>query len=83
MKELPNALYRAAQVRELDRRAIEESGIAPAELMQPAGQAAFDALRLRFPHARRIAVFCGKGNNGGSSGEVGKANLVWVLLMCW
>lgn len=65
MKQLPNSLYRADQVRELDRRCIEEFGIAGAALMERAGQAAFDALRQRFPRSSRIAVFCGKGNNGG------------------
>ena len=33
--------------------------------MQRAGQAAFDALCERWPEARRIAVLCGGGNNGG------------------
>lgn len=57
-------LYSAAQVRELDRRAIE-SGIAAVELMARAGEAAFRLLRARFPRARRIAILCGSGNNGG------------------
>ncbi|MEE2729818.1 MAG: NAD(P)H-hydrate dehydratase [Pseudomonadota bacterium] len=63
--ELPAALYRAAQVRELDRIAIEEHGIPGFELMSRAGQAAFDLLRDRWPQARRLCVFCGVGNNGG------------------
>ena len=62
---LPLDLYRAEQTRELDRRAIEEHGIPGATLMERAGQAAFDALRERWPRARRIAVLCGIGNNGG------------------
>lgn len=62
---LPIPLYTAAQVRELDRRAIELHGIPAAELMARAGAAAFRVLRERFPHARRIAVVCGSGNNGG------------------
>jgi len=62
---LPSALYRAAEVRELDRIAIEELGIAGATLMERAGVAAFKALRHAFPDARRIAVVCGPGNNGG------------------
>jgi NAD(P)H-hydrate epimerase len=33
--------------------------------MQRAGAAAFDLLRTRWPRARRIAVVCGPGNNGG------------------
>jgi NAD(P)H-hydrate epimerase len=62
---LPYALYRAAQVRELDRLAIEEQGIAGGELMARAGQAAFAVLCHRWPRARRVAVLCGIGNNGG------------------
>lgn len=67
MRRLPNALYRAEQVREFDRLAIEEQGIAGAELMERAGQAAFNALREAWPRARRIAVLAGVGNNGGDA----------------
>jgi len=62
---LPEALYTGAQVRELDRRAIEAHGIPGSELMERAGAAAFAALRTRFPRARAIGVVCGPGNNGG------------------
>ena len=64
MTTLPKALYTAAQTRELDRLAIA-AGTPGAELMTRAGQAAFDALCGRWPEARRIAVLCGGGNNGG------------------
>lgn len=65
MTDLPTALYTAAQVRELDRRAIEDFAIPGYELMQRAGRAAFGVLRARWPAARRITVLCGTGNNGG------------------
>ena len=65
MPELPFELYRAAQVRELDRIAIEERGIPGYTLMRRAGDAAFALSRERWPRARRIAVVCGGGNNGG------------------
>ncbi len=64
MTTLPKALYTAAQTRELDRLAIA-AGTPGAELMSRAGQAAFDALCECWPEARRIAVLCGGGNNGG------------------
>ena len=67
MRRLPNSLYRAEQVREFDRMAIEEQGIAGAELMERAGKVAFDALREAWPRARRIAVLAGVGNNGGDA----------------
>ncbi len=63
--ELPEALYYAAQSRQLDRLAIEQRGIAGYTLMQRAGAAAFSLLRRRWPHARRVTVVCGPGNNGG------------------
>ncbi|MBK1719402.1 NAD(P)H-hydrate dehydratase [Thiocystis violacea] len=62
---LPHALYRAEQVRHLDRIAIEEHGIPGIELMNRAGAVAYRVLRERWPNARRIAVLAGVGNNGG------------------
>lgn len=62
---LPLSIYSAAQVRELDRRAIENHGVPGAELMERAGAAVWEVVRERFPRARRIAVVCGPGNNGG------------------
>jgi NAD(P)H-hydrate epimerase len=65
MRALPVELYRAVQVRELDRIAIEEHGIPGYDLMSRAGAAAFELLRQRWPDARRIVVVCGGGNNAG------------------
>lgn len=65
MKTLPHDLYRAAQVRELDRLAIDLGGITGNALMERAGEAAYDLLRRRWPEARRVAIVCGVGNNGG------------------
>jgi ADP-dependent NAD(P)H-hydrate dehydratase / NAD(P)H-hydrate epimerase len=62
---LPRDLYRAAQVRELDRIAIEDCGIAGFKLMQTAGAAAFAALTEAWPQAQHLLVFAGAGNNGG------------------
>ncbi len=62
---LPTNLYRAEQVRELDRIAIEEKGIAGFDLMQAAAAVAFNALREQWPHVRHLIVFVGGGNNGG------------------
>jgi NAD(P)H-hydrate epimerase len=62
---LPHALYRAEQIRELDRCAIEDHGIPGAELMERAGTAAYRLLRDRWPDARDLTLLCGAGNNGG------------------
>jgi NAD(P)H-hydrate epimerase len=65
MNRLPAELYRAEQVRELDRRAIQAHAIPGFTLMQRAAAAAFGQLRWRWPDASRLAVVCGTGNNGG------------------
>jgi NAD(P)H-hydrate epimerase len=65
MEHLPEALYRAADTRTADRRAAAKFGLGGGVLMERAGAAAFALLRERFPRARRIAVVCGPGNNGG------------------
>jgi NAD(P)H-hydrate epimerase len=65
MQHLPINLYRAAQVRELDRIAIQERGIPGFELMSRAGDEVFASIKKQWPDARSIAVFCGSGNNAG------------------
>jgi len=66
-KYLPLPLYRANQVRELDRIAIEEIGIPGICLMERAGSAAFEILKSHWPKAHRIIVVCGTGNNAGDA----------------
>lgn len=58
-------LYTVEQVRAIDRRAIDDLGVSGFELMNRAATAAFACLCRQWPHARRIVVFCGPGNNGG------------------
>ncbi|MEA5446256.1 NAD(P)H-hydrate dehydratase [Gammaproteobacteria bacterium AB-CW1] len=67
MTRIPEqALYTAAQVRELDRRAIEDAGIGGYPLMCRAGEAAFRRLRFFWPGGSgRLLVLTGPGNNGG------------------
>lgn len=65
MTKLPSELYRAAQVRELDRIAIQERNIPGYTLMSRAGVATFRTLRQHWPQAQRVAVVCGAGNNAG------------------
>ena len=61
-------LATAAQMKELDRQAIEERGIPSIDLMERAAEgvakAALELLPQR-PGKCRAAVFCGTGNNGG------------------
>ena len=61
----PLVLYNAAQVRELDRRAIQDFWIPGATLMARAGKSVFHTLRQQWPKVSRFAVVCGVGNNAG------------------
>jgi ADP-dependent NAD(P)H-hydrate dehydratase / NAD(P)H-hydrate epimerase len=58
-------LWPAEALRELDRRTIEDAGLPGIALMEAAGARAAELVRERFPSARRVAVLCGPGNNGG------------------
>ncbi|MES9876495.1 MAG: NAD(P)H-hydrate dehydratase [Candidatus Sedimenticola sp. PURPLELP] len=62
---LPAALYRAEQVRELDRIAIEDHAIPGHTLMERAGEAGYELMEKTWPGLKEIAVVCGIGNNGG------------------
>jgi NAD(P)H-hydrate epimerase len=62
---LPEALYTAAQVRELDRIAIQEQGIPGYTLMCRAGEAVFRAVQELLPGRGSLLIVCGGGNNAG------------------
>lgn len=72
---LPPELYRADQVRAMDRHAIDDLGIPGIELMRRAGRAAFAELRRRWPGVRTVSVLCGAGNNGGDGYVVARLAL--------
>ncbi len=61
----PNAIYSAAQVRALDAYEIGQRQVPSFTLMTRAAEGALKILHARWPHARRITVVCGAGNNGG------------------
>ena len=69
----------AQQMRDLDRRAMEEFGMPGAVLMENAGRAVVDVMLREFGslEGKRIAVFCGSGNNGGDGAVI--ARLLWLL----
>lgn len=56
-------LYGVERSRALEQQALARS--APHALMRRAAQAVFRLGRALYPHARRIWVACGPGNNGG------------------
>jgi ADP-dependent NAD(P)H-hydrate dehydratase / NAD(P)H-hydrate epimerase len=57
-------LYDASGMREVDRWAIEESGVPSLELMEAAGRAVAEVVAELAPEGA-VGVVCGKGNNGG------------------
>ena len=76
-----------AEMRELDRRATAEYGIAPELLMESAGEAACSVINHKYGISdKRFTVVCGGGNNGGDGFVVarklhaGGASVVVVLL---
>jgi NAD(P)H-hydrate epimerase len=62
--DLPDALYSAAQVRDLDTSLIA-AGIPGFELMQRAARAMWRAMVRRWPNADELSVVAGHGNNAG------------------
>lgn len=80
-------IYLIEHIREFERLADERFSVTPHVLMQRAGKAAFDFLQKRWLNARRLAVFCGGGNNGGDgyvlaqlAHERGLAVTVWQVV---
>ena len=64
---LPTALYHAAQVRALDKIAIEEYSIPDITLMERAGSAVFKLMCKCWPTTKNILALSGPGNNGGDA----------------
>src|SRR5580704_10922179 len=60
-------ILNAAQMREADRRTIEEIGIPSLVLMENAGRQVVAAMEATHSDLleRQVAVLCGRGNNGG------------------
>ena len=65
----------AEQMREADRRAVHEIGIPSIVLMENAGHQVVSAMHATFGDLvkRRVAVLCGRGNNGGDGFVVARS----------
>ena len=62
---LPERLYSAASVREMDRASIQDHNLPGYLLMTRAAEACVQALYQHWPQPARAAILCGGGNNGG------------------
>ncbi len=62
-------LVTAAEMREMDRKTIENFGLAGQILMENAGRKAIDMFMADFPeiHSKKICILAGRGNNGGDA----------------
>ena len=76
----------ADEMREIDRITTERFGVPSLTLMENAGSAVAQFVLEQYRHANRIAVICGKGNNGGDGFVVARklhraGRVVEVLLL--
>lgn len=62
---IPHSIWHADDIRRMEREAADSLGLTLYELMQRAGEAAFQVSREAYPHAQHWLVLCGHGNNGG------------------
>src|SRR4029077_12544042 len=60
-------ILNAAQMREADRRTVDDIGIPSLVLMENAGRQVVAAMEAMYSDLleRQVAVLCGRGNNGG------------------
>ena len=72
---LPKHLYRADQVRAMDRYAIDTLGVPGYVLMVNAGEAAYQLIRKTWPTGSHLGIVCGAGNNGGDGYVLAKKAL--------
>ncbi|MDE3155898.1 MAG: NAD(P)H-hydrate dehydratase [Acidobacteriota bacterium] len=70
-------ILNASQMRQADRRAIDELGIPSVVLMENAGRQAVAAMEATYSDLleSRVAVLCGRGNNGGDGFVVARTLL--------
>lgn len=79
----PFALSRD-EVRELDRRSIEEFGVPGLVLMENAGRGCAELLMQLNPDRKPVVILCGPGNNGGDGFVIARHLIAqgWPVSVC-
>ena len=62
---IPHSIWHADDLRRAEKEAADSLGITLYELMQRAGEAAFNVAREAYPCSSHWLILCGHGNNGG------------------
>ncbi|QDP02858.1 NAD(P)H-hydrate dehydratase [Thalassotalea sp. PS06] len=62
---IPHRAFRAETVRDHELSIAAKLDVLSMQLMQYAGEAAFNLLKSRYPKAQTVLVVCGSGNNAG------------------
>ncbi|MEH3981668.1 bifunctional ADP-dependent NAD(P)H-hydrate dehydratase/NAD(P)H-hydrate epimerase [Enterobacter ludwigii] len=64
-ESIPHSIWHADDLRHAEKEAADSLGITLYELMQRAGEAAFNVTRTAYPESSHWLILCGHGNNGG------------------
>ena len=64
-ESIPHSIWHADDLRHAEKEAADSLGITLYELMQRAGEAAFNVARTAYPESSHWLILCGHGNNGG------------------
>ncbi|MHA0973479.1 bifunctional ADP-dependent NAD(P)H-hydrate dehydratase/NAD(P)H-hydrate epimerase [Enterobacter ludwigii] len=65
LESIPHSIWHADDLRHAEKEAADSLGITLYELMQRAGEAAFNVTRTAYPESSHWLILCGHGNNGG------------------
>jgi ADP-dependent NAD(P)H-hydrate dehydratase / NAD(P)H-hydrate epimerase len=77
-------LVTAEEMRRIEERIMEETGLPGTVLMENAGRSVADEITKRFPKPQKAVILAGKGNNGGDGWVIARYLLYrnWDVA-CW
>ncbi len=80
---IPHSIWHADDLRRAEKEAADSLGITLYELMQRAGEAAFNIARSAYPQSGHWLILCGHGNNGGDGYVVARLAVAAGLRVCF